>query len=89
MKISFGLITLLFSLTIWASIPLGRYQVEKIQCKSGKVSELGGKYMIYNIFLEVGPTSMTMSATAQSNRRNVPINVTCLQINQGSCIQAI
>ncbi len=65
-----------------ANIPQGKYQIEKIQCKSGKVLKLGGKFMVYKIYLDVGAGSITMTATANSGSW-APFKLNCTQVNEG------
>lgn len=86
MKLLFSIIIVALSFATIAKIPEGKYQVEKIQCNSGKVFKLGGKHMIYDIYLTVTPTIMRMTANSKSNMRNLPLNITCTQINEGSYV---
>lgn len=68
-----------------AQIPLGKYKVEKIQCKTGKVMKLGGKFMVYEIFLDVKATEMVMTAHAKSGSW-APFKLNCTQINKGGFV---
>ena len=79
------LITLLLVLSIntFANIPAGRYKVDKIQCKSGKVMKLGGRFMVYNILLDVTQSNWKMTAIAKSGSW-APFRLNCTQINEGS-----
>lgn len=77
------LIGLMLSLTTLANIPQGRYQIDKIQCSTGKVLHLGGKFMIYKIFLDVGEGNMKMTATARSGSW-APFKLNCTQENEGT-----
>lgn len=80
------LILLIFSLPAMANIPMGNYQVEKIECKnSKKVLKLGGKFMIYTINLKVDAGVMTMTAIANSGSW-APFTLNCTQINQGKFV---
>jgi hypothetical protein len=81
MKLS--LIVLLLSFSAMANIPHGRYQVEKIQCTTGKVLHLGGKFMVYKIFLDVTEGNMRMTATANSGSW-APFKLNCTQVNEGT-----
>ena len=71
-----------FSKLALANIPNGNYKIEKIQCQSGKVMKLGGKFMIYEIFLKVSGNEMTMTAKANSADW-APFKLNCTQVNQG------
>ena len=71
------------SFTTMATIPVGQYQVEKIQCSTGKVLHLGGKFMVYKILLDVTDSKMTMTATANSGSL-APFKLNCTQVNEGS-----
>lgn len=84
--------TLLVLLTIMSAaisgeIPLGKYKVEKIQCNTGKVMKLGGKFMVYEIFLEVKASEMIMTAHAKSGSW-APFKLDCEQVNRGQYIYA-
>lgn len=68
----------------FADIAPGRYQVDQIQChKSKKVLSLGGKFMVYTIFMDITDTEMTMTAHAKSGSW-APFKLDCTQINQGT-----
>lgn len=68
-----------------AQIPLGKYKAEKIQCKTGKVMKLGGKFMVYEIFLDVKASEMVMTAVAKSGSW-APFKLNCSQVNRGSYV---
>jgi hypothetical protein len=68
-----------------ANIPTGKYQVEKIQCKSGHTMKLGGKFMVYSIFLDIEDTKMKMTAIAKSGSW-APFKLDCTQVNQGAYV---
>lgn len=76
----------LFMVTIttmaFANIPVGTYKVNKIQCKSGHTMKLGGKFMTYDIFLNVDETKMKMTAVAKSGSW-APFKLNCTQVNEG------
>jgi len=72
----------IFSTLVLANIPDGNYKIEKIQCRSGKVMKLGGKFMIYEIFLKVTNNEMIMTAKANSADW-APFKLNCTQVNQG------
>lgn len=75
-----------FSVSAFATIPVGNYQVEKIQChKSQKVLKLGGKFMVYTIKLNVQETQMVMTATAKSGSW-APFKLNCEQVNKGKIV---
>jgi hypothetical protein len=77
------LVLLMFvSLNSMANIPTGNYKVEKIQCTGGKIMKLGGKFMVYEIFLDVSTTEMVMTANAKSGSW-APFKLNCTQINKG------
>ncbi len=82
MKVFKSLLILVFSMQVFANIPDGNYKAEKIQCKSGKVMKLGGKFMSYEIFLKVAGNTMTMTAHAKSAEW-APFKLQCVQTNQG------
>lgn len=71
------------SFSALAVIPEGTYKATKIQCKSGKVMKLGGKFIIYDIFLDVKPNEMMMTAKAYSGDW-APFKLQCTQINKGT-----
>lgn len=77
------LLVSILSLSVFANIPEGRYQIEKIQCSTGKVLKLGGKFMVYKIFLDVGEGVMKMTATANSGSW-APFKLNCTQVNEGT-----
>ncbi|MCT4640973.1 MAG: hypothetical protein N4A33_01665 [Bacteriovoracaceae bacterium] len=79
------LLALLLSVSAFATIPTGKYQVEKIQCKTGKVMKLGGKFMIYTIYLNVSDTKMKMTAKAKAGSW-APFKLDCTQINEGEYV---
>jgi hypothetical protein len=72
----------LVSISSFADIPTGKYRLEKIQCKSGKVLKLGGKFMQYNVTLDVTDADMKMTAIAKSADW-APFKLNCTQINFG------
>lgn len=73
---------LFFTSTAMANIPNGTYQVDKVQCKSGKVLKLGGKFMVYNIKLAIASGRWEMTAIAKSGSW-APFKLNCTQINKG------
>lgn len=75
--------TLLLANFSFAQIDEGRYKAQKIQCKSGKTLKLGGKFMIYDIYLEIKDNRMTMTAIAKSGDW-APFRLNCTQLNQGN-----
>ncbi len=77
------LITMLVSFGAMANIPVGKYKVEKIQCTGGKVMKLGGKFMVYEIFLDVSDSEMVMTANAKSGSW-APFRLDCTQVNKGT-----
>lgn len=79
------LIALLISTAAFANIPLGTYKVDKIQCKTGKTLKLGGKFMVYEIFLEVKEAEMIMTANAKSGSW-APFRLNCSQVNRGKYV---
>lgn len=83
MKALIGMFLVIGSAT--AQIPLGKYKAEKIQCKSGKTMKLGGKFMVYEIFLDVKQTEMVMTANANSGSW-APFKLNCTQLNKGSYV---
>lgn len=82
MKLLMTIFLTLYSLTSFALIPDGKYKVEKIQCSTGKEMKLGGKFMVYEIFLQVTGFKMKMTATANSGSW-APFKLNCTQINEG------
>lgn len=66
----------------FSAIPLGKYQIEKIQCKKGKTLKLGGKYINYDIDLFVSESKMKMVAIATAFDW-APFKIKCTQINEG------
>lgn len=84
MKLMILMLTLVTT-TAFANIPLGKYQVEKIQCKTGKTMKLGGKFMLYTIFLEVSENYMVMTANAKSGSW-APFKLNCTQVNKGKYV---
>lgn len=64
-------------------IPDGDYKIEKIQCKSGKTLKLGGKFLIYDIFLNINSNEMTMTAKAHAGDW-APFKLECTQVNKGN-----
>lgn len=83
MKKMMFVVFLSLSWSVFSHIPTGNYKVEKIQCKSGKVMKLGGKFMAYEIFLKVAESEMTMTAKAKSHDWS-PFRLNCVQINHGT-----
>lgn len=75
----------LWSMSVFATIPTGNYKVDKIQCKTGKKLKLGGKFMVYTIYLEVAETEMIMTAKAKSGSW-APFKLNCTQINKGAYV---
>lgn len=75
-------ILIMFSCYGFGIIPNGTYKIEKIVCKSGKELKLGGKFMIYTIFLDVNGNDMLMTANANSGDW-APFKLNCTQTNQG------
>jgi hypothetical protein len=82
MKTLMSILMMVFANLSFANIPEGNYKIEKIQCQSGKVMKLGGKFMIYEIFLKVSGNQMTMTAKANSADW-APFKLNCTQVNQG------
>lgn len=76
---------LLIASSALAQIPLGTYKAEKIQCKTGKVMKLGGKFMVYEIFLDVKASEMVMTARAKSGSW-APFKLDCTQVNRGDYV---
>ena len=68
-----------------ANIPLGKYKAEKIQCKTGKVMKLGGKFMVYDLELEIKAKEMIMTVVAKSGDW-APFKLNCTQINRGEYV---
>lgn len=79
----FTVLMLLVSMSAMATIPTGRYKVEKIQCTTGKVMKLGGKFMVYTIYLDVSDRDMVMTAHAKSGSW-APFRLDCTQVNKGT-----
>lgn len=79
------LMALVLASSAFAQIPHGKYEVEKIQCKSGKVMKLGGKFMVYKIFLDVKEKEMVMTAKAKSGSW-APFKLDCTQLNRGKYV---
>lgn len=77
-----ALLVTLTALTSFAQIPQGKYTLSKIECSDGKVLKLGGKFMIYNVSLEVGAEDMKMTAVAK-NAKWAPFKLDCTQVNTG------
>lgn len=73
------------SFNVFSTIPVGQYKVEKIQCQSGKVMKLGGKFMVYEIFLKVTEVDLTMTAKAKSGSW-APFRLDCTQVNRGQFV---
>jgi hypothetical protein len=80
-----ALVLMSISINAFAIIPTGNYKIEKIQCKTGKVMKLGGKFMVYDILLNVGETQMEMTATAKSAEW-APFKMDCKQLNRGKFV---
>jgi hypothetical protein len=80
-----ALLTMMISTQVLANIPTGKYKADKIQCKTGKVMKLGGKFMIYSIYLDVAATNMVMTARAKSGSW-APFKLDCTQVNKGSYV---
>ncbi len=79
MKLVLGL---LLSLSTFAGITDGRYILDNIKCSDGTVLKLGGKFMKYNITLDVKDDRMKMGAVAKSAKW-APFKLECTQINKG------
>lgn len=77
------LMALFFGLSVLAQIPTGNYKLEKIVCSDGKVLKLGGKFMIYDVSLEIFESEMKMTAIAK-NAKFAPFKLNCTQVNKGS-----
>ena len=77
-----ALFLILISASSMATIPTGRYKVDKIQCKTGKELKLGGRFMVYSLLLDVADSSWKMTAKAQSGSW-APFRLNCTQINVG------
>ena len=81
----FILLSLFVSTTAMATIPTGKYLLDKIQCKTGKTLKLGGKFMTYKITLDVTESDMVMTAKAKSGSW-APFKLSCTQINKGTFV---
>lgn len=84
MKFLLTLLVLL-SVSAFANIPDGKYKVDKIQCSTGKIMKLGGKFMVYEIYLDIAGSKMTMTAKADSGSW-APFRLHCTQVNEGSFV---
>lgn len=85
MKYLFALLIFLLSFPAAAEIPLGNYEITKIQCQSGKILQLGGSYMRYHVYLNFTDTKMTMTAQMKSLTSNKQA-LECVQINSGEYV---
>ena len=54
----------LISSNLFANIPIGKYKLEKIQCKKGYKLPLGHRTMRYDVFFEVSTDTLQMKANA-------------------------
>jgi len=77
-----ALLFLLLSTSVFADIPHGRYVLDKIQCASGDVLKLGGKFMVYKVTLDITDADMKMTAIAKSGSW-APFKLDCTQVNTG------
>lgn len=75
----------LLATSAFANIPIGKYKADEVKCKSGRALKLGGKFMVYTIFLEVAATEMTMTANANSGSW-APFKLNCTQVNRGKYV---
>ncbi len=75
----------LMAMSAAADIPDGRYLLEKIECSTGKVLKQGGKFVTYQLFLDINAPVMKMTALAKSGSW-APFKLDCTQINEGSFI---
>lgn len=75
--------TVLMASQAFGQIPSGLYKVDSIKCKTGKVMKLGGKFMTYEIYLDVAQSSMKMTARAKSGSW-APFKLDCTQTNEGT-----
>jgi hypothetical protein len=78
-------LALLISTSVFATIPQGTYQLEKIQCSTGKTMKLGGKFLVYVITLKVQETTLVMTAKAKAGSW-APFKLNCTQVNSGEYI---
>lgn len=76
------LLTTLLATSAMADIPSGHYVLDKIECTDGKVLKLGGKFMQYQVTLDVSEGEMKMTALAKSASWS-PFKLDCAQTNVG------
>lgn len=72
----------LISTSLMAEIPTGKYILDKIVCTDGKELKLGGKFMQYDVTLDVEEGVMKMTALAKSASWS-PFKLDCTQVNVG------
>src|SRR5690606_18304555 len=72
----------LIATNAFAEIPSGRYVLDKIICTDGAELKLGGKFMQYDVTLEVEEGLMKMTALAKSASWS-PFKLDCTQVNVG------
>ncbi|OUR99801.1 hypothetical protein A9Q84_01875 [Halobacteriovorax marinus] len=77
-----ALLFLILSTSVFADIPVGHYELDKIMCSNGEALKLGGKFMSYTIALDVTEIDMKMTAVAKSASWS-PFKLFCTQINVG------
>ena len=83
MKHAIFIFLLFTSTALLANIPEGRYQLDKIQCSTGKVLKQGGQFITYKLLLDITDSQMKMTALAKSGSW-APFKLDCIQINEGS-----
>lgn len=77
----FLLLSLLMS-SAFAHIDDGHYVLDTIECSDGTTLNMGGKFMTYNLTLDVTGNELKMIARVQSNKW-APFKVNCTQVNLG------
>ncbi len=76
------ILALIVSLSVFANIPNGNYVLDSIKCNDGTPLKLGGKFIQYNVLLDVAGDTMTMSVNAKSGSW-APFKLNCQQRNVG------
>ena len=76
------LITTFLSVNLYANLPTGSFKIEKIQCKTGHIMDVGGKFMVYDILLDITDKNIKMTATVEGGDW-MPGTLNCEQINYG------
>lgn len=76
------LILTLFTKTVYADIPEGKYHLKRIKCTTGTELSLGGNRVKYDVYLEVKDLNMKMTAIAKAQTW-ANFKVSCTQINRG------